>query len=59
MMELVVFAIVLTVAQLVGALLMMYIMFKVTTNKKFIVKYMKEYIKMMSEVTEELDDDIF
>lgn len=54
MMEMVVFALVFVMAQLVVGLIMTYVTFKLMTNKKFMTKWCKKYMKIMAEVTDEL-----
>lgn len=51
MMEVIVFAITLVVAQILGGFIMM----KLFMNPKFIKKFMKDYFKLIEELSEEMD----
>ena len=53
MMEMIVFAITLVVAQTVAGLIMMGIMMKVATSKKFIKKYYYMIMGLSEEIAEE------
>lgn len=56
MMEMIVFAITLVVAQTVAGLIMMGIVMKMATSKKFIKKYYHMIMNLFEEIAEEALD---
>jgi hypothetical protein len=58
MLEMVVFAVTLVVAQLVGGYIMMQIVVKQFMNKEFIKKYTKMGMEVGKELVEEMEDEL-
>ena len=57
MLEMIVFALVLVTAQVLGGLIMTQIMMKKFMNKEFIKKYTKMGMEAGKELVEEMEDD--
>ena len=56
MLEMIIFAVVLVIAQMIGGYVMMQIMMKQYMNKEFIMKYSKIAMEAAKELTEEMED---
>lgn len=54
MFEIIIFVIAFAIAQVLAGLMMMGIMMKLMTNKRFLINYTKMILKVMEELNEEL-----
>lgn len=57
MLEMVVLGVTLVLGQVIASLVMVYLTFKLMMSKKFMLKFVKQCMKFLEEITEELTED--
>lgn len=58
MAEMIVLGLTLVIANVITSIAMIYLSFKLMTNKKFMANFVKKYMKMLEEITDELTEDL-
>ena len=57
MLEMIMFGVTLAVSMVLASCMVFAITIKLMGNKKFMKKLLKHYIKMVTEITEEMEDE--